>query len=125
MGKDDGKLMYMGNALVSYRRFPMGNGGPGRDDIRRYIRDGWRFRIKTVKGLRYITRRKGQKERSLGPFKPELWALIRRLTAQTAGTEVGAARASARQVIPQFTEKWRSIQEEISKIRGARAKLSV
>jgi hypothetical protein len=37
-------------------------------EILGYIKEGWHFRIKTVKERRYITRRRGQQERSLGPY---------------------------------------------------------
>jgi len=55
----------------------MGNNG-----IERYFREGWHFRIKTVKGHRYITRRKGQEERSLGAFNNSLWIKIQQLKKQ-------------------------------------------
>jgi hypothetical protein len=40
------------------------------------VKDGWNFRVKVSKGRRYITRRKGQIERSLGPYSDELWGTI-------------------------------------------------
>ena len=47
-----------------------------REEINRFIEDGWNFRVKITSGRSYITRRKGQKERSLGPYTEELWSLI-------------------------------------------------
>ncbi|EMR74281.1 hypothetical protein MCGE09_00648, partial [Thaumarchaeota archaeon SCGC AB-539-E09] len=46
------------------------------EDIKKYIFDGWNFRRKISKNREYITRRKGQVERSLGPYTDDLWSLI-------------------------------------------------
>ena len=51
-------------------------GRVSRDEIIEWKRDGWSFRVKEVKGKRYITRRKGGKERSLGRFDDGLWSMI-------------------------------------------------
>jgi ribosomal protein L34 len=48
------------------------------DDIKSWKDDGWTFRVKTVKGKKYITRRKGKQEKSLGRFDEKLWKLIHR-----------------------------------------------
>ena len=69
------------------------------EEIRQWKIDGWGFRIKTVKGNRYITRRKGKKERSLGKFDEKLWKLIE-------GTTLG----------PSEVERWRDIEKTIEKI---------
>ena len=45
-------------------------------EIKAFIDDGWYFRKKKSMGRDYITRRKGQNERSLGPFDEDLWDLI-------------------------------------------------
>ncbi len=55
-------------------RFPMVKNDE--EEIERFIFDGWSFRVKTVSGKRYITRRKGKKERGMGSFSDELWRLI-------------------------------------------------
>jgi hypothetical protein len=47
-----------------------------RDEIKNWKNDGWTFRIKTVKGNKYITRRKGKQEKGLGRFDEKLWKLI-------------------------------------------------
>lgn len=52
------------------------------DEIRRFVSDGWNFRTKTVKGHLYITRRKGQTERGVGPYEAKLWKLIMDLREQ-------------------------------------------
>ena len=62
----------------------MGNKNPDEKDINSYIREGWHFRIKTVKGRKYITRRKGQMERGIGPYNPDLWGSITQLVSQVA-----------------------------------------
>ena len=67
--------------------FSMGKSSPHKKDLLGYIREGWYFRTKTVKGRRYITRRKGEKERGMGPFDPDLWAMINMLVQQTAEEE--------------------------------------
>lgn len=46
------------------------------DEIKGWKNDGWTFRIKTVKGKKYISRRKGNMERGLGRFDEKLWKLI-------------------------------------------------
>jgi len=46
------------------------------EDARRYIDEGYSFRVKTVKNRKYITARKGQKEKSLGPYTEEKWRKV-------------------------------------------------
>ena len=46
------------------------------ETINDWKKDGWSFRIKVVKGNRYITRRKGKQETSLGRYNNELWNMI-------------------------------------------------
>lgn len=53
-------------------------------EIKAHIDDGWYFRRKRSMGRDYITRRKGQKERSLGPFDEDLWNLIKRTRVDEA-----------------------------------------
>ena len=45
-------------------------------DVKKWKNEGWTFRIKKVKGNKYITRRKGNRERGMGRFDDDLWALI-------------------------------------------------
>ena len=59
--------------------------------IRSFIDDGWNFRVKRSKGRRYITRRRGQVERSLGPYSEELWNLIQRLLEEKSRPPVKQA----------------------------------
>jgi hypothetical protein len=47
-----------------------------RGEIIEWKKNGWSYRIKTVKQKKYITRRKGNQEKSLGPFDEKLWKLI-------------------------------------------------
>ena len=51
-------------------------------DILDFIQEGWNFRVKTTKGHRYISRRKRQVEKNLGPYSDELWDTIERLREQ-------------------------------------------
>lgn len=55
------------------------------DELTRLMNDGWRFRIKTVKGKRYISARKGRDERGVAPFSEELWGEIQKLTGLEGG----------------------------------------
>jgi DNA polymerase elongation subunit (family B) len=57
----------MGNSLgtLKFHGFPLGNMGV---EAERLIEEGWVPRIKTVRGHRYITLRKGGEERSLGAY---------------------------------------------------------
>jgi hypothetical protein len=55
-------------------RFPMAK--YDEEEIIKWIIDGWNFRIKTVSGKKYVTRRKGEKERGMGKFSKKLWRLI-------------------------------------------------
>ena len=57
-------------------------------EIQGFIEDGWNFRVKKTGGKSYITRRKGQKERGLGPYNKELWDLITELTNPTTKTRI-------------------------------------
>ena len=50
--------------------------GVSREQIKEWKRDGWRFRIKKVKGKKYISRRKGGDEKGLGRHDEGLWRLI-------------------------------------------------
>ena len=53
------------------------------EDISRYINQGYYFRVKEVNGIKYITRRKGSEERSLGRYTKEVWSMIERTRNQT------------------------------------------
>ena len=53
-------------------------------ELQALLKDGWYFRVKKSKGRDYITRRKGQTERSLGPFDEDLWNLIKRTRVDEA-----------------------------------------
>lgn len=59
--------------------FPKVRSGSSEADIEAFLKEGWNFRVKVVKGRRYVTRRKGQQERSLGPYSEELWDTIVRV----------------------------------------------
>jgi len=47
-----------------------------KDEIKEWKKEGWKFRVKKVKGKRYITRRKGKHEKGLGRYNDKLWKLI-------------------------------------------------
>ncbi len=46
------------------------------DEIKEWKKEGWKFRVKKVKGKQYITRRKGKHEKGLGRYIDNLWKLI-------------------------------------------------
>jgi hypothetical protein len=95
----------------------MGNKGFDEEDVLGYVRGGWHFRAKTVKGRKYITRRKGQEERGVGPFDPDLWASINRLIPQTAEEEAPSIQEESvlgkdTNDLPKRTHDWVRRSEE-------------
>jgi len=53
---------------------------PSDDEIRNWMKQGWKFTQRTRKGHIYITRRLGaNKERSLGPYSPLLWDRLEKI----------------------------------------------
>ncbi len=53
---------------------------PSDEEIRNWIKEGWKFTRRTRKGYIYITRRKGaNKERSHGRFQQPLWDRIEKI----------------------------------------------
>jgi hypothetical protein len=78
----NGKYRFYWERFISHVGipFPMGKTErTSREEIKRFIQDGWNFRVKRTSGKSYITRRKGQKERSLGSYTEELWNTIEQL----------------------------------------------
>jgi hypothetical protein len=47
-----------------------------REEIKALAADGWRFRVKERKGILYISARRGKKEKGLGSYSDEFWAMI-------------------------------------------------
>jgi hypothetical protein len=68
------------------KAFPIvvGNGEMSfeKGQIESWILEGWAFRVKEIHGKRYMTRRKGKLERSLGPFSEGKWRQISNLKAK-------------------------------------------
>ena len=61
----------------------MGKSEPSEEEIRTWIKEGWKFTKRTRKGHVYITRRKGANiERSLGRFKQSLWERIEKISRE-------------------------------------------
>jgi hypothetical protein len=87
----------------------------GEDEIRRFISDGWNFRTKTVKGHRYITRRKGQTERGVGPHDPELWKLITDIREQAKTEKDSLTVLEAEEATPtRHSEEWLRKRTELT-----------
>ena len=59
------------------------------EEIRGYIAQGFYFRVKEVNGKKYITRRKGREEKSLGRFNDEKWSMISALTEDQTDEDMG------------------------------------
>ena len=57
------------------------------DEIRNWKKDGWSFRVKVVKGKKYITRRKRKQEKSLGRYSDKLWNLIEKTSIEKTQQE--------------------------------------
>ncbi len=54
-----------------------------KEEILDYIDQGYYFRVKKVNGKKYITRRKGREEKSLGRYTDEKWSMIEQARKQT------------------------------------------
>lgn len=48
------------------------------ETIEKVLAEGYKVRIKNIKGKKYITARKGDDEKGLGPFDEETWANIQK-----------------------------------------------
>ena len=53
------------------------------EEISRYIDQGYYFRVKVANGKKYITRRKGREEKSLGRYAEKVWSMILRARNQS------------------------------------------
>jgi hypothetical protein len=58
-----------------------------RQEIIKWKNDGWTFRVKTVKGKRYITRRKRNREKSYGRYNERIWNIIKNTIAELSVSE--------------------------------------
>ena len=52
------------------------------EEISGYIDQGYYFRVKETNGKKYITRRKGREEKSLGRYSEKVWSMILRAQNQ-------------------------------------------
>jgi len=57
------------------------------DEIKEWKKEGWKFRVKKVKGRQYITRRKGKHEKGLGRYNDKLWKLIQNTKIEPSESE--------------------------------------
>lgn len=105
-------------------RFPMGQ--VDEEEMKKLIFDGWNFRIKTVSGKKYITRRKGQKERGMGKFSKKLWRLLSDIQ-EDVNTSVSRESSSSKHVdqnsdneslIDSLMETHRLLESGVLKDRG-------
>ena len=66
--------------MENREKFPgagkMGKQGESLENLIKYRDDGWKFTIKNVSGKKYITSKRKEEERSLGPYRDDLWNLI-------------------------------------------------
>ena len=103
MGKKEGKKRISIDELTSLRNA------------------GWHFRIKTVKGKRYISARKGKDEKGVAPFSDELWGEIQNLTKLNGGLKEGASikEKTSNEEHKNLRELVRMIHEELRLSRSA------
>jgi hypothetical protein len=59
-----------------------------KEEISDYIDQGYYFRVKKVNGYKYITRRKGREEKSLGRYTEEKWSMIEQTRKPTDDSKV-------------------------------------
>jgi len=118
----------------------MGNREVDEETILGYMKQGWRFRIKVVKGRRYITRRKGQEERGFGPFDPYVWATIGQMREKMLDEEPRSIERGPRldegvgessRVVPDrirpvedMESMWKRLDEAIAMDRGVQMMMS-
>ena len=57
-------------------------------EIEGLLDEGWKPRIKKRKKLRYITLRKGNQEKSLGPYTEELWEKVKPVDAWATPAQI-------------------------------------
>jgi len=61
-----------------------------REQIAEWKREGWSFRVKEVKGKRYISRRMQGDERGLGRYNEGLWRMIKGTRVEPSESELRA-----------------------------------
>jgi hypothetical protein len=89
----------------------MGKTSYSEKELKEFIGDGWRFRVKKSKDRHYITRRKGQAEKSLGPYAEELWDMIIKLQTRKKNPRATVSASRLRQ---------KEFEEHLKMERGAR-----
>ncbi len=90
-----------------------------KEEISNYIDQGYYFRVKKVNGKKYITRRKGREEKSLGPYTEEAWSTIKHMQNQPedAISEIPLETA-AEKTFPETLRLLEQLKEEISMSKG-------
>ena len=101
MGKKEGKKRISTEELTSLRN------------------TGWHFRIKTVKGKRYISARNGKEEKGIAPFSEELWGEIHNLTKLNGDLKEEASPKESNKEIENLQKLFRILNEELRGRRGA------
>ncbi|MFC1803095.1 hypothetical protein ACFL0D_03910 [Thermoproteota archaeon] len=94
----------------------MGNNDYSSEEIKELVEAGWNFRIKKVKGKNYITRRKGQTEKSMGPYNEKLWTNIREIVKKKPKLSEKSVTSLSKFEI--LFKKW---DEQLGTIRGFNA----
>jgi hypothetical protein len=114
----------MGNLFPDTgKSFPLGkNLEP--EEIKSLLAEGWAFRIKESHGKRYITRRKGGKERSIGPYSEDLWNLINKgqKPAKASSTETkeheAVTTASSLESSMNILSRIESLESEVKQLKS-------
>ena len=91
------------------------------EEIKRYINQGYYFRVKESNGKKYITRRKGREERSLGRYTEKAWSMILRVQNQkddaVKPVETTIEKPD-KKAFHDILDKMEQIKEEISISKG-------
>ena len=101
MGKKEGKKRISIDELTSLRNA------------------GWRFRIKTVKGKRYISARKGKEEKGIAPFSEELWGEIHNLTKLNGDLKEEVSPKESNEEIENLQNQFKILKEALQLMRSA------
>ena len=67
----------------------MGKRDLTKEELKKLVKEGWKFRNRKINGKYYITRRKGKSERGLGRYNEDLWKMIQEIVSD-AQTKKGS-----------------------------------
>jgi hypothetical protein len=88
------------------------------ENLEQRIAEGWRFRIKTSRGHRYITRRRGGQERSLGRYTDHLWKQIQALIQSP--TQTATELDNVKTTLEAIKQEIRQVKAELDAVNANR-----